>query len=196
MSRLAVAGLLTGALALAAFPIEAASPNAAYALHATPLFAGASSSQIAGSVTPGTPLDVTGPAANGRTPVSIAAWSQQGDATTLVVAQGQRIVLATLTAAARPTVVSTSKDSYGNTWSKVQFSGFVATNALTADQATVWAAASTLYAARCSVCHALHKPGEFTANQWPSIIKTMSKNAALQPAQTALITQYLQSHAK
>jgi hypothetical protein len=42
----------------------------------------------------------------------------------------------------------------------------------------------------------LHNTDEFNANQWPQILKTMAKNAALQPDQIALITQYLQTHSK
>lgn len=67
---------------------------------------------------------------------------------------------------------------------------------LTDDQDTVWRHAAKLYQTRCSACHAVHKPTEFTANQWPEILKIMAKNAALQPADLALITEYLQTHAR
>lgn len=75
-------------------------------------------------------------------------------------------------------------------------SGYVPSAGLTPDQESVWAAAKALFSKRCSACHALHHTTEFTANQWPTILKTMTKNAALQPDQAALVTQYLQTHAK
>jgi nitrate/TMAO reductase-like tetraheme cytochrome c subunit len=105
--------------------------------------------------------------------------------------------LATLTGgAANLKTISTVKDDYGNVWNEVQLSGFVQGSGLTSNQDTIWAGASALYSARCSTCHALPRTNQFTANQWPTILKAMTKNAALQPDQIALLTQYLQTHSK
>lgn len=74
----------------------------------------------------------------------------------------------------------------------VTVDGWVATSALAADQATVMKAASDLYNQKCSTCHSLRPAGDYTANQWPAIMKTQADNAGLDPGQAALITTYLQ----
>jgi trimethylamine-N-oxide reductase cytochrome c-type subunit TorC len=195
-SGLAVFGSLAGlVLALQAFPVNSQPAKVLYALRATPIFAAAGGHAV-GKLTPGAPLTAVGLAKGGYQPFMIAAWSQQDDDQTLVLAQGQRIVLATLAAGVHTKIVSSAKDDYGNVWHKVELTGFVAASALSADQTVVWTQAHALYATRCSACHALHKTTEFTANQWPAIVTSMTKNAALRPDQAALITQYLQTHAK
>lgn len=186
---------------VAPLPVAAASGQPAkilYALQVAPIFAAAASGGSAiGSVTPGTPLQVSGEAKNGFQPFTLDAWSQQGDDTTLFAAQGERIVLVTLADnAPHPKILSTAKDAYGNVWNKVELSDFIKSDSLTPDQDFIWKQAITIYSTRCSACHALHKPSEFTVNQWPKILQTMTKNAALQPAEAALVTQYIQAHAK
>ena len=47
------------------------------------------------------------------------------------------------------------------------------------------------YAARCSGCHALHRPNELTPEQWSKRIHEMSKDARLQPGEEQLIANYL-----
>ena len=149
-----------------------------------------------GVVTPGTAVTVTGPAGGADRAIALEGWSQQGDAEQIVSAPGVRIVLVDLNAGAPTRTIGSSRDAYGNTWAHVVVTGTVPADALTADQDAVWNSAKAIFSKRCSACHALHKPAEFTANQWPAILKTMEKNAALQPDQAALVTQYLQMHAK
>jgi mono/diheme cytochrome c family protein len=183
------------AVAFSALPGDGASANVRYAADSAPIYAAAGHASV-GSLTPGTPVTPSGAATKGFQPFTLRAWSQKGDSSTLVVAQGKRVVLATLSPGARTKIVATAEDTYGNVWDQVELSGFVKTSAVTSDQAAVWAQAAALYTKRCSACHALHKTTEFTANQWPAILKTMTKNAALQPSQAALVMQYLQTHAK
>ena len=169
-----------------------------YALRTSSIYANTAGHRTTiGSVTPGTPLQASGGVERGFQAFTLDAWSQQGDDTTLFATQGQRIVLATLTDdVAHLEILATVKDGYGNVWKEVELSGVIQASELTSDQDTVWAQAKALYSSRCSACHALHHTNEFTANQWPTILKTMTKNAALQPDQAALITQYLQTHSK
>jgi trimethylamine-N-oxide reductase cytochrome c-type subunit TorC len=168
-----------------------------YAVRALPIYGDAAGHQAIGSVTPGTPLQIAAGASDGFQSFTLDAWSRQSDAATLVAARGQRIVLATLTDnAADLKAISTAKDDYGNTWNEVELSGFVDANGLTANQDSIWAEAVALYTRRCGSCHTLPRTTQFTANQWPAIIKTMAKNAALQPDQVALLRQYLQTHSK
>lgn len=48
----------------------------------------------------------------------------------------------------------------------------------------------------CSVCHALHPPKEFNANQWPSVVKSMKSRVGYDSDQEYLVSQYLQKNAK
>jgi hypothetical protein len=192
------------ALAAVAFGLEPHAARSAtaptrYAMKATPIYADASGSRVVGSLTPGTPVTSAGTATGSRLQsFELDGWSQDGAETTVVAAAGRRIVYATLssTQGVARKVLAQTKDDYDNVWDQVTLGGFVDSAALTADQATVWTRAQHLFSQRCSNCHALHATTEFTANQWPTILKTMGKNAALTPAETALITQYLQTHAK
>lgn len=181
--------------------IAAESGNAAktlYTLDISPIYANASGhGAVIGTVTPGTPLLISGKEDREFQAFTLDAWVQEGNDATLFAAQGQRIVLATLADKSAPlNTRSTATDAYGNVWHAVELSGFIKKNELTADQNAVWAKAIALYNTRCSACHALHHPNEFTVNQWPKILKTMTHNAALQPGDAALVTQYIQTHAK
>jgi hypothetical protein len=183
--------------------ISVASPQAdtvgqlLYTAGSVPLYAAAADHAAAATITPGTALQADGSAASGMQAVTIEAWTQDGADSTLFAAAGRRIVLARLKdGAAKPPVLATMTDPYGNVWHQVRLMGFAPTADLVPDQESVWVKARALYSKRCSACHALHHTNEFTANQWPTILKTMTRNAALQPDQAALITQYLQTHAK
>ena len=179
-----------------AFPQADTVHQLLYAAGSVPLYAAADHSAAA-TITPGTALQADRPAASGMQAVTIEAWTQDGADSTLFAAAGRRIVLAKLKdGTTRPPVLATMTDPYGNVWHQVRLIGFAPTADLVADQESVWGKARALYSKRCSACHALHHTNEFTANQWPTILKTMTKNAALQPDQAALITQYLQTHAK
>jgi len=199
-SAASAAGTLCALLALLiwAASVQAQSQNGLfYASSDAPLYAQASDQVAEARITPGTELKPTGSASAGLQPVTLDGWMQEGSTTTLFAAAGQRIVVARLTdPSAQPKVLSSITDPYGNVWHETQLAGFVPGADLVPDQETVWAAAHALFSKRCSACHALHHPTEFTANQWPTILKTMTKNAALQPDQAELVTRYLQAHAK
>ena len=83
-----------------------------YALQSPLIYANTSGAGPAiGSVTPGTPLQVSSEVKNGLEEFTLDAWSQQGDDTTLFAAQGERIVLATLAdSAPHPKILSMSQD--------------------------------------------------------------------------------------
>jgi diheme cytochrome c len=151
-----------------------------------------------GDIMPGSGVAVSGASPSKRTTVTIDGWSIEGADSVIYSAVGQRIIVAAFDegAVTHAKSLGEKRDAYGTTWKHVHVTVAVDTAQLTTNVASVWSAAHTLYAARCSACHALHSPTEFTANQWPSILTTMTKNAALDPAQAALVRQYLQTHAR
>lgn len=134
----------------------------------------------------------------GKTEITVDGWSMKGAESVIFLAMGTRVDLASLTDAGQKAVqVSQTKtDDYGTTWSEVKLSGLVDSKSLTGDSQALWQTASDLYASTCSACHALHAPDTYTANQWPGTLKSMVPNTALTPDQVAMITKYLQYHAK
>jgi predicted CxxxxCH...CXXCH cytochrome family protein len=93
-------------------------------------------------------------------------------------------------------VVSSKKDPYGAAWNQVQVSGAIDATALVASVTPVWSGAAKFYGQKCSQCHTLHQPAEFTANQWPGVVASMAHNAALSGDQLDLVVRYLQAHAR
>lgn len=151
--------------------------------------------QALGQITPATPVTVVkthGPDAE----VTLSGWSPKGYPTIVFAASGQRIVDAHLDKSAPLKVIGTTKDDYGDVWQHVQLTGWLHKGDLTQHVGTVWKKARQLYSHQCSQCHSLHAPSQFTANQWPSLLKVMGKRANLSEQQHALITKYVQMHAK
>jgi len=152
---------------------------------------------VIASVSPGVALNVI-ETSNGWLKVEISGWSPQGAEKYLFTKMGQRIRLASITdeGMANRTVISKQEDYYENVWNEVRLSGWIKQKDTTADVVSVWQGARALFQKRCTRCHALHRPVEFKANQWPSILKIMTVRAGLSPANKALVTQYLQTYAK
>lgn len=164
------------------------------------LYNAATGAAIVASVTPGTTLAVSGEPSGSasREQVSVQGWSPEGGESIIFQAPDLRVILARVegSGVAERKVLGKKTDAYGTTWQHVTLSAWVEKSDVMDNVSAVWAPAQKLYEARCSSCHALHKPAEFTANQWPGVLTTMAKNAALDPAQTALVTRYLQAHAR
>ncbi|MDE2166666.1 MAG: hypothetical protein KGJ66_10065 [Alphaproteobacteria bacterium] len=189
------AGTLAATLAPSAAMAQS-SGTTEFAAGSAPLLADPQGTPL-GTVTPGTPLTVikqTGRLAE----VRIDGWSMAGAETVVFAAKGLRIVLAELSAdrPANRTVGARSEDQYGGVWEQVTVTGWVSASDLVAAVEPVWQKAHVLFAQRCTKCHALHQPTEFTANQWPHILQIMTKRAVLTADQTALVTKYLQIHAR
>lgn len=174
----------------------AQSAKTIYANTTAPLLA-AAGGKSSGSVLPGTPLTVLG-TSGADSHVQIDGWVIQGSATVVFQDVGLHVMLVTLDASAKVDfkVLKTQKDAYGTTWQHVDLDGWVATKDTASSIDTVWKAAENIYDSRCSACHALHDPDEFTANQWPGVLKVMGQNAALDQQDLNLVTRYLQANAK
>lgn len=151
--------------------------------------------QALGRITPATPLTVV-KTQGSDVDVTLSGWSPKGYATIVFRKPGQRIVDAQLDKSAPLKVIATTKDDYGDVWQHVQLSGWMHKSDLTQHLGKVWKKAHKLYSHQCSQCHSLHAPSEFTANQWPSLLKVMGQRANLSKQQHALITKYVQMHAK
>ena len=162
----------------------------------TQMFAGANTPVLdaaggknVGTLAPGAAVSVSGQSGS-STHVTVSGFAAAGSPATLFTSADKHIVvLSKFTGHAVP---GATQSVAGTTYTAVTADGWVATNALVADVATVWKSASDMYAQKCGSCHSLRPANSYSANQWPAIMKTQADNAGLDPGQTALITTYLQ----
>lgn len=190
--------VLAALLALAPRPVVAAGEDGetVYASTLTTLRA-APDGEALSSIMPGVPMRVVDKK-KGWLKVQLTGWSPEGAEKYLFKEMGQRILVAKITprGMSQRKVVAQKEDYYESVWQDVRLSGWVASKAVAKDILSVWKAASHLYHQRCTRCHALHRPKEFTANQWPSILKIMTVRAGLSAGKKALVMQFIQTHAK
>ena len=176
--------------------IAADKPAPQYVNAVVQLHAGAHGPVIA-TILPATPVIVRATKGQ-RVKVEVTGWSPMGGARYLFMAISQRIRRAVLTDAGLPkrTVIGTGEDAWESTWQHARITGWIDKADLVPDVGTVWKEASKLYFSHCSRCHSLRKPREFTANQWPSVLKIMTARAGFSKDQAALVTALLQHHAR
>jgi len=173
-------------------------PAKLYPSQTTPFYGAARGGRVIGTIPPGAELQARGPAEGPRVPVRVSGWSLESAPSLVFAAVGRRIVQTELglRGPSRRVLSGQQTDPYGSVWQQVSVDGWVDQSDLVPDVNQVWKQAGALYQQRCGGCHALHPAAEFTANQWPNVLKIMAHNAALTPEQAALVTQYLQTHAK
>ena len=51
--------------------------------------------------------------------------------------------------------------------------------------------ARELYANKCTSCHRLHRPSEYTRQRWPTILERMAVKAKLTPEEARHLRDYL-----
>lgn len=56
--------------------------------------------------------------------------------------------------------------------------------------------ARDLYANKCTACHRLHRPSEYSKAKWPAILDRMSVKAKLTPEEDQELRDYLLGHAR
>lgn len=191
-----LAAVIAVGLALA-LPGRAAADNpVVYAATLTSL-GGAAGGAAIGTVMPSTPLTVSG-RKNGFLKVTIRGWSPAGGDRYLFRAVGQRINEVVLTDNGLKYRKGGAKkeDDYGSNWQDATVTGWIAKKDTTPDLNGIWKKAGDIYFSHCTRCHSLHRPREFTANQWPPTLKVMTKRAGLNRDEAALVTMLLQVHAK
>ncbi len=176
--------------------VLAADQGVVYAAALTSLDDAAGGTAIA-SVMPSTPLTVTD-RKNGYLRVEVHGWSPAGGDRYLFRAVGQRINEVVLTDGGLKYRKggATKEDDYGSNWQDATVTGWIAEKDTTADLNSIWKKAGDIYFSHCTRCHSLHRPGEFTANQWPPTLKVMTARADLNGNEAALVTMLLQIHGK
>jgi cytochrome c len=190
--------LRMAAVLLAIVPLvaHAAANELRYADRLTPLLDSAGGHEI-GIVSPAAPLVVKSES-NGYVEVAITGWSPAGGDRYLFKDVGLRITEAVLDEEGlkNRTGGASKEDDYGSDWQNATFTGWIAGGDVTDSLDKIWSAAGDIYFSHCTRCHSLRRPGDFTANQWPQALKVMTVRAGLTPAEAALVTALLQTHAK
>jgi trimethylamine-N-oxide reductase cytochrome c-type subunit TorC len=130
--------------------------------------------------------------------VEIEGFMKEGVSRALYFVKGKRILVAGLSKSATFDIetLSKSKDKNGVEWKKVILTAYTKDENFTKDLDSLYLNAKALFKNNCSICHAAHPVDEFTANQWPSMFKSMVRRTAVTKEQRYLVTQYLQKHAK
>jgi len=135
---------------------------------------------------------------DGKVKVEIEGFMKDGVSSAVYFTTGKRILTAGLSKKAKfdIKVISTSKDKDGVQWSKVVLTAYTTDDNLTKDLSALYKNAEAMYKDNCSICHPAHPNNEYTSNQWPSMIKSMSNRTAMTKEDVYLVTQFLQKHSK
>lgn len=169
-----------------------------YAKSVKPLYLNASSTKVVGKLLPTSKVTILGKK-DGKLRVKIEGFMLKGLDKAVYYAVGKRILVAGIANNSgfkfSKTTSFTDKDT-GKTWYKASFEAYVDSKDLGDSVKTMFAEADKKYKETCSMCHSLHSTKEFTANQWPSMVKAMSSRAGLDKNTRYFMVEYLQKHAK
>lgn len=126
--------------------------------------------------------------------VILSAWVMNGNEYILFYSNTDRIKLARIDEAfiKNQIVKKTITDEYGVKWKQISLT-FKLKNMkeLLKDIKNLWNVEKEKFQI-CGACHNLHSPHEFTANQWPKMVKTMQENAGLTNKEVKNLSTYLQ----
>jgi trimethylamine-N-oxide reductase cytochrome c-type subunit TorC len=178
---------------------DAATADRLFALKTKPLFAAADpNGDAAGRLFPATPVRVLA-RENGLLKVQIEGWQQEQAERVMYQRFGQRVFAAAL----QPPLIEAVKLGQGKkdpdsdlTWSPATLEAWTTPDALTADEAGLWAYGQEMFVSSCSTCHAKPAPDHYLANQWIGTLKAMSRFISLDKDDYALLQTYLQLNAK
>ena len=133
-----------------------------------------------------------------RVKVEIEGYMKSGVSNAIYFVKGKRILVAGLSKSGKFDIkkISSSPDENGVEWEQVVLTAYMKRDDVTDDLQSLYSKADNLYKSNCAICHPAHSVQEYTANQWPSMFKSMSNRTGITKQETYLVTQYLQKHAK
>jgi len=165
-----------------------------YASSVKDLYETSNSSSSKGRVLPTSKLEILGEVGN-KYKVKISGYAKEGVETALYFTYKNRILVAGLAKDSKFEVI-TSKKVNSSDFKELEIVAFVDKDNLSKDLNSLYTKASELYSANCGICHGAHDKKEFTANAWPSVLKSMLSRTAISKEESYLVTQYLQKHSK
>lgn len=152
--------------------------------------------KTSGKVLTTTPLEVL-KVEGDKAFVKLTGWNKGKMKRILYYSKGVRIISAAFSKKAlyETTVLKTEKVN-GKDWSKVTMTTWVENKNIIDAIEPLFAEAKNMMETNCGLCHAFHPTHEFSANQWPAVIKGMAPRTPMNKAQLLLITQFAQKHSK
>lgn len=162
----------------------------------SPLYSGVKETKVIGKLLPTAEVEVLQKDGD-RVKVRISGY-QEGDKPALYFVAGKRILNAGFDSKAGVVFNKTqeTKNIDGKDYTLVQTEAWMESKYLTKDLKPLLAKGKEMFEQNCSMCHALHRTDEFTANQWPSMFKSMAGRTAIEKKDYQLVIQYLQKNAK
>jgi trimethylamine-N-oxide reductase cytochrome c-type subunit TorC len=130
--------------------------------------------------------------------VELTGWQREGTESVLYSRLGKRITRANLgEAAARLEAQHSAEDpDTGQTWTEMRMEAWVPATGFLRDPKLLWDYAARMYQDNCTLCHALHRPESYTANDWIGHLNTMKRLTPLTEQEAATLLAYLQLKAK
>lgn len=166
-----------------------------YATTVKPLYADSASKKVVGKLLPTAEVEILKEEGN-RVLVSISGYQDAGKPAIYFVA-GKRILNAGFVSNSGVEFKKVGSEVVdGKTYDKVSATVWTDKSDLTADVAPLYAKAKDLFSQNCSMCHGLHPATEFSANQWPSMFKSMAGRTGIDKNDYQLVIEYLQKNAK
>jgi len=168
-----------------------------YASSVKNLYESSISTSPKGRLLPTSKIEVLGEVDN-KYKVKITGYAKEGVENALYFTYKNRILVAGLVKGSKFETLNSKKvsDSNFSDFKELEIIAFVDKDNLSKDLNSLYAKANELYSDNCGICHGAHDKKEFTANAWPSVLKSMINRTAISKEESYLVAQYLQKHAK
>ena len=167
-----------------------------YAEQTLKTYSNASDSKPSGKILPTTGFEVL-KVQGDKAQVKLIGWNKGKMARIVYYSKGERIISGAFSKKAKNEIEVLKTEKIGkNQWTNISLITWIENKALTSDLQALYGKANNLFQTNCGLCHAYHPTKEFSANQWPAVIKGMRPRTPLSKEEGWLITQFAQKHAK
>ena len=166
-----------------------------FSVEVSPLYHDSKDTKVIGKILPTAEIKVLQEEGS-RVKVQINGY-QDGNSPALYFIAGKRILNAAFDRKAEIDFkkIKTQKVD-GKNYTLVETQVWMDKKYLTSKSKPLFDRAKNLFEQNCSMCHSLHQPKEFSANQWPSMFKSMAGRTSIDKKDYQLVIQYLQKNAK
>lgn len=159
------------------------------------LYNSASDTKVIGKILPTAEVEVLQKEGD-RAKIKISGY-QEDNKPALYFVAGKRILNAGFDSKAKVEFQKLqTKQVDGKEYTLAQTEAWIEAKYLTKDVKPLLSKGKDLFEKNCAMCHALHQTKEFTANQWPSMFKSMAGRTGIDKKDYQLVIQYLQKNAK
>ncbi len=134
---------------------------------------------------------------DGKVEVEISGWIEDGVPSAIYFVPNRRILVAGIDKKATYDFDSGKSVEDGRKkWILIKAKFLTDKDGFSDDLDSMYKSAEEMFNTNCAICHKLHNPKEFNANQWPSMVNSMLSRTAISKEDSYLLIQYLQKNAK